>query len=137
LVSRRHDHARSGAKKEALLFLSRAPYIPAVNHAIDLVIFAILTLAGLVMGVISYIDGLLGVALAAAHVPPNAQIVLLAVVAICLFIVGLRLLGRVFAALIIVLLLLLLVRAVFPHAQVPNGHLPPGFSLPAADTKTI
>jgi len=116
--------------------LVRPPYIPGVNHAIDLVIFAILTLAGLVMGVVSYIDGLLGAALSAAHVPPNAQLVLLAVVAICLVVLALRLFGRIFAALIIVLVLLLLVRDVFPHVQMPNGHLPPGFALPAG-TKSI
>jgi hypothetical protein len=101
-----------------------------VNHAIDLIIFAILTLAGVVMDFISFVDSFLASLMTDAHVPANAQVVLLVVVAVMLVVMALRALGRVFGALIIVLLLLLLVHQSFPNLQVPQAHLPGGLNVP-------
>jgi hypothetical protein len=101
-----------------------------VNHAIDLIIFAILTLAGLVMDFIAFVDSFLASLMTSAHVPPNAQIILLVVVAVALVVMALRALGGVFGALIIVLLVLLLVHQSFPKMQVPQAHLPGGFAVP-------
>ncbi len=103
-----------------------------MNHAIDLIIFAILTLAGLVMDFIAFVDSFLASLMTSAHVPPNAQIILLVVVvvAVALVVMALRALGGVFGALIIVLLVLLLVHQSFPKMQVPQAHLPGGFAVP-------
>jgi hypothetical protein len=96
----------------------------ALDHAIGLVIFAILTLAGLVMEVIGFIDSFLASVMTALHVPPNAQIILLVVAAVFLAIAALRALGGVFGALLIVLLVLLLLHMALPGMQVPAAHLP-------------
>jgi len=108
-----------------------------MDHAINLIIFVIFTLAGLVMSIIGYIDSFLAALLTSAHVPPNAQIILLAVVAVGLVVLAIRLLGRVFAALVVVLLLLILVRQTFPKLEVPQAHLPPALHLPAGQGTSI
>jgi len=101
-----------------------------VNHAIDLIIFAILTLAGLVMDFIAFVDSFLASLMTAAHIPQNAQIILLVVVALLLVIAVLRALGGIFGALILVLVVLLFVHKSFPHIQVPQAHLPGGLNVP-------
>jgi hypothetical protein len=95
-----------------------------VDHAISLIIFAILTLAGLVLKFIGFVDRLLAGLMTAAHVPPNAQLVLLVAVAVILGVMALRALGGIFATLIIVLLVLLLAHQSFPQFQLPQAHLP-------------
>jgi hypothetical protein len=95
-----------------------------LDHAISLVIFALLLLAGLVMQVIGCIDGVLAHVMTALHVPANAQIILLVVAAVYLAVIAIRALGGVFAALIIALLVLLLLHQSFPRMQVPPAHLP-------------
>jgi len=101
-----------------------------VDHAINLLVFAILTLAGLVMDFIGFVDGLLASLLNAANVPPNAQIILLAIVAVVLVVAAIRLVGGIFCALIIVLLVLLLVHKTDPKLEVPQAHFPSGFNVP-------
>jgi F0F1-type ATP synthase membrane subunit a len=108
-----------------------------LDHAISLIIFAILTLAGLVMDFIGYVDGFLAAVLNSAHVPPNAQIILLAVVAVALVVLAIRMLGRIFAALVVVLLVLILVRQTFPKMEVPQAHLPSALHLPAGPGTNI
>ncbi len=103
-----------------------------MDHAINLVLFAILTLAGLVMECIGFIDELLARVMTALHVPANAQIILLVVAAVWLAVLAIRALGGVFAALIIVLLLLLLFHRALPGMTVPAPHLP---GLPAAPSQ--
>ncbi len=95
-----------------------------MDHAIGLVMFALLTIAGLVMEGIGFIDGLLASVMTALHVPPNAQIILLVVAALFLAIAALRALGGVIGALLIVLLVLLLLHMALPGVQVPPAHLP-------------
>jgi hypothetical protein len=97
-----------------------------MDHAINLVVFAILTLAGLVMEGIGFVDGLLASVMTALHVPGNAQIILLVVAAVWLAVLAIRALGGVFAALIIVLLLLLLLHQALPGFKPPVAHLPAG-----------
>ncbi len=104
-----------------------------MDHAINLVIFAILTLAGLVMQCIVFLDGLLARVMTALHVPGNAQIILLVVAAVWLAVLAMRALGRVFAALIIVLLVLLLLHQAMPGLKPPLAHFP----APAAGQTTI
>ncbi len=104
-----------------------------MDHAINLVIFAILTLAGLVMECIGFVDGLLARVMTALHVPANAQIILLVVAAIWLAVLAIRALGGVFAALIIVLLLLLLLHQALPGFKPPLAHFP----VPAQGQTTI
>jgi len=94
-----------------------------MDHAINLVVFAILTLAGLVMEGIGFLDGVLASVMTALHVPANAQIILLVVAAVWLAVLAVRALGGVFAALIIVLLVLLLVHRVLPGLKAPVAHL--------------
>ena len=101
-----------------------------MTHAIDLVIFAILTLAGLVMDFIGLVDGFLASLMTSAGIPPNAQIILLVVAAVLLIIMALRALGGIFGALIIVLLVLLLMHRSFPKMEVPQAHLPAGLNIP-------
>ena len=102
-----------------------------MDHAINLIIFVIMTLASLVMTVIGFIDSILAAAMSSAGIPPNVQIILLAVAAIILVVFALRALGRLFAALIIVLLVLMLVHRVFPGLEVPHGHIPAWLNPPA------
>jgi hypothetical protein len=101
-----------------------------VTHAIDLVIFSILTLAGLVMGFIGFVDSFLAALMSSVGIPPNAQIILLVVAAALLMIAALRALGGIFGALIIVLLVLLLMHQSFPKLEVPQAHLPAGLNIP-------
>jgi hypothetical protein len=104
-----------------------------LEHAINLVIFAILTLAGLVMECIGFLDGWLARVMTALHVPANAQIILLVVAAIWLAVLAIRALGGVFAALIIVLLVLLLLHQALPGMKPPRAHFP----APAQGQTTI
>lgn len=99
-------------------------------HAINLVIFALLTLAGLVMGFIGLVDGYLAALMNSAGIPPNAQIILLILAAAVLMITALRALGGIFGALIIVLLVLLLMHQTFPRVEIPQAHLPAGLNIP-------
>lgn len=95
-----------------------------MDQAINLVIFALLTLAGLVMDAIAFIDRLLAHVMTALHVPTNAQIILLVVAALYLAVMAIRALGGVFAALIIALLILLLLHQAVPGMKIPPAHLP-------------
>jgi hypothetical protein len=95
-----------------------------VTHAINMLVLVILTLAGLVMEFIGFIDGILAAAMTSMGIPPNAQAILLLVAAIVLVVFAIRAFGRIFAALIIVLLVLLVVHKVFPGMQVPRGPTP-------------
>ena len=106
-----------------------------MTHAIGLVVSAILTLAGLVMEVISIVDGFLVTLMSSAGLPPLLQVLILVGVAIWLVVVALHLLGRVFALLILVLFLLLIVHWVMPgnvahrNYPMPALHIPGSISL--------
>jgi len=108
-----------------------------VTHAIDLIVFVILTLAGLVMTFIGFIDSLLAGLMTSAGIPPNVQGILLVVAALILVVFALRAFGRVFAALIIVLLVLLVVHKMVPGVAVPMGHTPSWLHMPAPPQTTI
>ncbi|HQT47479.1 MAG TPA: hypothetical protein PLY97_09680 [Acidocella sp.] len=95
-----------------------------MTHAINLIIFIILSLANLILAVVGFFDGLLAAVMSTLGIPPNAQLILLAVAAVLLIVYAVRALGRIFAALIIVLLVLLMLARVFPHMTVPHGHVP-------------
>lgn len=101
-----------------------------MNHAIDLIVLVIMTLASLVMAFIGFIDSFLAALMTSSGIPPNVQTILLAVAAVVLVVLAIRALGGVFAALIIVLLVLLLVHKVFPGLEVPQGHTPTWLHLP-------
>jgi hypothetical protein len=90
-----------------------------LTHAIDLVVAAILFLAGLVMDVIGVIDSYLADMMSYAGLPPLIQTIILIAVAIWLIVLAIRLLGGVFSGLIIVLLVLLVLHRVFPHLELP------------------
>ncbi len=100
-----------------------------MTHAIDLLVLTIFALAGLVLGVIGFIDGILSAMMQAVGIPGNAQTVLLTVAAIALIIFAVRAFGRVFATLIIVLLVLILVHKIFPGMQVPQNQTSPWLHL--------
>lgn len=100
-----------------------------MTYAIDLLVLMIFALAGLAMGVIGFIDGILAAAMQALGIPDNAQTILLTVAAIALIVFAVRALGRVFAALVIVLLVLILVHKIFPAMQIPQGTTPPWLHL--------
>jgi hypothetical protein len=98
----------------------------ALDQAIGFIIFVLLTLAGLVMEFIGFVDGLLGSLMTALHVPENAQLILLVVVALWLVVLAFRALGGVFGALLLVLLVLLLLHQALPGMHVPPAHYPEG-----------
>lgn len=99
-------------------------------HAINLIIFAIMTLASVVMIFIGFIDSFLAAVMASVGIPPNAQLILLVVAAIALVIFAVRALGGVFAGLIIVLLVLLLLHKAFPGLDIPRGTTPAWLQTP-------
>ena len=101
-----------------------------MTQAINLVIYIITTLAGLVMTVIGFIDALLAGLMTSLGIPPNIQIILLAAAAIVLVVAAVRALGGVFATLIAVLLLLLLVHLAVPGIGTPQGHAPTWLHTP-------
>ncbi|MDE8348125.1 MAG: hypothetical protein POG74_01390 [Acidocella sp.] len=94
-----------------------------MTNAINLVMSALLFLAGLVMQVIGFFDALLMGLMVSAGVPPRLQVVVLVLVAIALVVAAFRLLGGVLGFLIIVLLVLLVVHAAFPGMQLPHYHM--------------
>lgn len=108
-----------------------------MTHAINLIIFMLFTLAGLVMAVVGFVDGILASAMNAAHVPANAQSILLFVAAACLVVLAIRALGRILAALVIVLMLLLLLHKSYPGMEVPQGHVPAWLNVPAAPHTSV
>jgi hypothetical protein len=108
-----------------------------MNHAIDLIMFVILGLVGLILHVIGIIDGFLASLMTAAHVPANAQIILLVVIAVWLAVLAFRAFGGVFRVLIIILLLLLLFRVLLPGVQAPQWHVLTGPDAPAQGQGSI
>ena len=103
-----------------------------MTHAINLVVSAILTLAGLVMELIGVIDGFLVMLMTSVGLPPLLQVVILIIVALWLVVTAFHLLGRVFALLILTLFALLLVHWVM-HGGVGHGLNPlPGLHIPGA-----
>ena len=100
-----------------------------MDHIISLLTFLLLTLLGLVLDVIGFIDGLLSTLLSTLGVPLNAQGPLLIIAAIMLAIAAWRLLGGLIGALLIVLFLLLLLHPHMPHDWMHNTT-PPTLNLP-------
>lgn len=94
-----------------------------VTNAINLVMSALLFLAGLVMQVIGFVDALLMKFMMSAGIPQRLQVVVLVLVAIALVVAAFRLLGGVLGFLIILLLVLLVVHAAFPGMQLPHYHM--------------
>ncbi len=107
-----------------------------MDHAIELVIDAILTLCAIVMAVIGVVDGFLANVMTGAHVDPSAQIVVVMVIAIFLAILALRAFGGFLSLLIIILLVLLLLHRLLPNMQVPTYNVVPGMPPPSGQTQT-
>jgi hypothetical protein len=101
-----------------------------MSHAIDLVVSAILTLAGLVMAVVGAIAGFLATVMSAAGLPPLLQLLIIVAAAIWVVVVALRLLGGVFALLLLILFALLLVHWVMPGSAGHWHHPGPGMHIP-------
>lgn len=108
-----------------------------MTHAINLIIFMLFTLASLVMAVIGFVDSTLAAAMTAAHVPANAQTILLFIAAACLVVLAIRALGRILATLVIVLLVLLLLHKSYPGMEVPQGHVPAWLTIPAGPHTSV
>jgi hypothetical protein len=98
-----------------------------MSHAIDLVVSAILALAGLVMAAAGIVDGFLVTAMSAVGLPPLLQLLILIAVALWVVMAALRLLGGAFALLLLILFMLLLVHWVMPGSASGQWHhaLPP------------
>ncbi len=96
-----------------------------MNHAIDLVSSALLLLAGLVMQVIGVCDTYLSGLMTQSGMPRALQPIVLIVVAVMLLVFAIRLLGRLFGALILVLLVLLMLHRGRPELVAPNLPSPP------------
>src|ERR1700733_5170823 len=92
-----------------------------MNHAIDLVGSALLTLVGLVLTLAGIVDGFLVTLMSAVGLPPLLQLLILIAAAIWVVLVALRLLGGVFALLLLILFMLLLVHWLIPGSA---GHWP-------------
>jgi hypothetical protein len=101
-----------------------------MTHAIDLVVAALLTLAGLVMAVAGAINGFLVTIMSAAGLPPLLQLLVIVAVGIWVVVMALRWLGGVFALLLLILFVLMLVHWLMPgtagHWPHPGPGLPPG-----------
>jgi hypothetical protein len=90
-----------------------------MNQIIDVILVAILLLAGLVMAGIATIDTFLSDAMTYAGVPALSQIIILFAMVFWLIAMAVRLLGPVFSTLITLLLILLFVHRIFPHLEPP------------------
>ncbi len=91
-----------------------------MHQLIDLVLFVILTLAGLVMLGIATVDTFLASAMTYAGVPGLSQIIILFAIVFWLIAVAVRVLGPVFSTLITLLLILLFVHRLFPRLEPPT-----------------
>jgi len=96
-----------------------------MDHLIDLVVSLILFLGSLVFAVVGFIDGFLASLMNAAHIPPQAQLIILLVAAIIIMAYAIRALGGLFAVLLVILLALLLLHQAFPGLHPPSLTLPP------------
>lgn len=101
-----------------------------MEQIINVITFLLLTLLGLVVQVIGFIDGLLSVALTGIGVPLHAQGPLLIIAAIILAVAALRLLGRFVAGLLLVLFLLLLIYPHMPPEWTKGRNTAPTLTLP-------
>lgn len=88
-------------------------------HIIDVLLFIILLLAGLVMAGIATVDAFLANAMTYAGVPPLSQIIILFTIVFWLIAVAVRVLGPVFCTLITLLLILLFLHRIFPGLEPP------------------
>jgi hypothetical protein len=95
-----------------------------VTHAINVVISIIFILAGFVLEAIGVADTFLAASMTAAGVPPQLQIAVLILVALLLMVFAIRVLGRVFGALLIILLVLLIAERLQPGLHMPRSLLP-------------
>jgi hypothetical protein len=104
-----------------------------MDHAIDIVVSAIVFLGGLVFEFIGFIDAFLASLMAAAGIPPSIQLIILIIAAIIIMAYAIRALGGLFIALLLVLLVLLVLHKAFPGAHMPNFNLP----LPGSAAGTV
>src|ERR1700734_122936 len=104
----------------------------AMNHAIDLVGSALLTLVGLVLTLAGIVDGFLVTVMSAVGLPPLLQLLILIAAAIWVVLVALRLLGGVFALLLLILFMLLLVHWFMPVSAGHWPHTMPILHIPGA-----
>lgn len=98
-----------------------------MDHAIDLVVTAILFICGLVFEFVGFIDGWVARLMLSVGIPPGVQLLILIVVAIVVIAYVFRVLGRLLAGLVLVLLVLLVLHKAFPDVQVSPQyylHLP-------------
>jgi hypothetical protein len=86
-------------------------------------------LGGLVFTFIAFIDGFLASLMAAAGIPPAAQLGILIVVAIIIAAYAIRALGGLFAILLVILLALLLLHQAFPDIHMPTYTIPTAGSV--------
>jgi hypothetical protein len=107
-----------------------------LDHAIELVIDAILTLCGIVMTFIGIVDGFLANLMTAANISPSTQLIVLMVMAIFLAILALRAFGGLVSLLIIILLVLLLLHRLIPNMQIPIYNVVPGMPPPSGNSQT-
>ncbi len=101
-----------------------------MDHAIGLVVSAILLLCALVLEAVGVVDGFLATIMTRIGINPQAQIALLIAISVLLVVAAIRRLGLLLSALIIVLLVLLLLHQAMPGMSVPRINLPGG--LPGA-----
>ena len=102
-----------------------------MDQIISFITLLLLTLLGLVIEVIGFIDGLLGSALTSIGVPASAQPPLLIIAAILLAVAAFQLLGRLVGVLLLILFLLLLLHPHMPH-EWRHMSAPPSLNLPGA-----
>ena len=96
-----------------------------MDHAIDLVITALLLLCGLVLSAAGAVDVFLQSVMQHAGIDSARQPLILIVVALLVVIAFLRAFGGVFSGLILILLVLMLL-----HWAIPGLHMPPPSSVP-------
>jgi hypothetical protein len=95
-----------------------------MDHAIDLVVAAIVFLGGLVFEAVTFIDAFLASLMSSAGIPASLQLVILIIAAIIIMAFAIRALGGLFVGLLLVLLVLLVLHKAFPGMHPPSLTLP-------------
>ncbi len=105
-----------------------------LDHAIELVVTALLTFCSIVMAVVGVVDGFLARIMDSLGIAPHIQILILMVVALGLVVAALRAFGGFVALLIIILLILLLLHRLLPNLEFQQLDPMPG--MPSSQTQS-
>jgi hypothetical protein len=96
-----------------------------MQHAIDILVLLLMDIARIVMEVIGLIDGFLAAIMTTLGIGASAQGVILLLLALCMIIFAVRVLGGLIGALLVVLIVLLILHQYMPNLGMPPLHVIP------------